>query len=137
MYSMYIPPTLPTLKKKIASYAIVRKSSHQTTEAYIPPPPRIILLLLSYITYMGCGWSHYTPTAGAASQYYWDSLMLLKCELMLLKCQINTITNKNKNILLTTKCLERVLKYWYSVSIIFNYLFPKTMFATCLYWSGF
>ena len=31
--------------------------------------------------------------------------------------------------LLTTKCVERVLKYSYLVSIIINYQFPKTMFA--------
>ena len=29
-------------------------------------------------------------TVGAASQWYWDELMLLKCELMLLKSKINT-----------------------------------------------
>ena len=36
--------------------------------------------------------------------------MLLKCELMLLKCQIHTNTTKNGS-LLSTKCLEGVLKY--------------------------
>ena len=29
---------------------------------------------------------HYS--VGAASQCYWDKLMLLKCELMLLKCEL-------------------------------------------------
>ena len=36
---------------------------------------------------------------------------------MLLKCQINTNMNKN-GFLLSTKCLERVLKYSYLISII-------------------
>ena len=57
--------------------------------------------------------------------------MLLKsqCELMLLNFQINT-NAKKKGFLHPTKCLERVLKYSYLVSIIFkNYQFPKTMFA--------
>ena len=53
--------------------------------------------------------------------------MLLKCELMLLKCQIYTHTKK-KGFLHPTKCLEWVLKYL--VSIILNYQFPKTMFAS-------
>jgi len=43
--------------------------------------------------------------------------MLLRCELVLLKCQINTNTNKD-GFLFSTKCLERVLKYSYLVSII-------------------
>ena len=38
------------------------------------------------------------PAVGAASQCYWDELMLLKCELMLLKSKINT--NKSANIVL-------------------------------------
>ena len=33
-------------------------------------------------------------SAGAASQCYWDEIMLFKCELMLLKSQINTNTKK-------------------------------------------
>ena len=45
-----------------------------------------------------------TAAVGAASQRYWEELMLLKCELMLLKFQINTNTNKN-GLLLPTKCL--------------------------------
>ena len=49
-------------------------------------------------------------TVGASSQCYWD-------ELMLLKCKINTKTNKN-GFLLSTKCLERTLKYSYLDSII-------------------
>ena len=64
---------------------------------------------------------HGVKAAGAAPQCYYD-------ELMLLKCQINTNTKK-KGFLLSTKCLERVLKYSYLVSIILNYQFPKTMFA--------
>ena len=54
--------------------------------------------------------------------------MLLKCELVLSKCQIITNT-KNKGFLHPTKCLERVLKYSYSVSIISYDQFPKTLFA--------
>ena len=50
-------------------------------------------------------------TVGASSQCYWD-------ELVLLKCQINTNTNKS-GFLLSTKCLERVLKYSCLVSIIY------------------
>ena len=47
------------------------------------------------------------PAVGAASQCFWDELMLLKCELMLLKSKINT--NKSANIVLialghTLKC---------------------------------
>ena len=61
-------------------------------------------------------------TAGASSQCYWDELMLLKCEVMLLKCQINTKTSRN-GFLISTKCLERVLKYSYLVSIIIFLLF--------------
>jgi hypothetical protein len=37
--------------------------------------------------------------------------------------------HKYKEFLLPTKCLERVLKYSYLVSIILNFQFPKTMFA--------
>ena len=55
-------------------------------------------------------------SAGASSQYYWDELMLLKCEIMLLE-RPNTTTNKN-GFLLPTKCVEWVLKYSYLVSII-------------------
>ena len=43
---------------------------------------------------------------------------------MLLKCQINTNTNK-KGFLHPTKCLERVLKYYFLVSIILNYHYLK------------
>ena len=50
---------------------------------------------------------------------------------MLLKCQINTNTLK-KGFLHFTKCLERVLKYSYLVSIILNYQFSKKMFADFL-----
>ena len=50
---------------------------------------------------------------------------------MLLKSQINTNTNKN-GLFLPKKCLERILKYSYLVSIILNYQFPKTMFADFL-----
>ena len=39
---------------------------------------------------------------------------------------------KKKGFLHPTKCLERVLKYSYLVSIILNYQFPKTMFADFL-----
>ena len=56
-------------------------------------------------------------TVGVSSQCYRDEIMLLKCKLMLLECQINTNTDKN-GFLLSTKCLERVLKYSYLVSII-------------------
>ena len=66
-------------------------------------------------------------TAGAASQCYQDELMLLKYELMLLKCKINTINKKNDFCIL--KCLEKVLKYSYLVSIILDNQFPKTMLA--------
>ena len=62
--------------------------------------------------------------SSAASQCYYDGLMLLKWKLMILKCQINTNTNK-KGFLHPTKCLERFLKYSYLVSIISNYQFPK------------
>ena len=36
---------------------------------------------------------------------------------------------KKKRFLHPTKCLERILKYSYLVSIILNYQLPKTMFA--------
>ena len=59
-------------------------------------------------------------------------LMLIKCEqLMVLKCKINTNTNI-KGFLHPKKCLERILKYSYLVSIILNHQFPKTMFADFL-----
>ena len=58
---------------------------------------------------------------GALSQWRWN-------ELMLVKCQINT-NNTNKNeFLLSIKCVERVLKYSYLLSIIFNSLYMSTVF---------
>ena len=66
--------------------------------------------------------------AGAASQCYQNDLMLLQCKIMLFKCQINTNTNKN-GFLHPKKCLERVLKCSYLVSIVINYQFSKTMFT--------
>ena len=56
--------------------------------------------------------SLHNSSVGAASQCYWEELMLLKFELMLLKCQINTNTTKN-GFMLPTKCLEGVLKNSY------------------------
>ena len=51
-----------------------------------------------------------------------------------IKMQINTNTNKT-GFFLPTKCLKRVLKYSYLVSIILNYQFPKTMLAD--FWINF
>ena len=61
-------------------------------------------------------------TVGASSQCYWDELMLLKCELMLFKCQINTDTYKN-GCLLSTKCLERALKYSHTYFQLLNFFY--------------
>ena len=68
---------------------------------------------------------------GASSQCYWDELMLLKCDRMLLKCLINTNTNKNR-FLLSTKCLERVLKYSYLVSTISLFKFSLSVTHTTI-----
>ena len=54
--------------------------------------------------------NHVSNTVGASSQCYRGELIVLKCELMLVKCQINTNTNTNE-FSISTKCLERVLKY--------------------------
>ena len=60
--------------------------------------------------------------------------MLLKCELMLLKCQINTNTKK-KLFFHPAKCLERLLKYLYLVSIIFIINFLKQCLRIFVCWS--
>ena len=64
-------------------------------------------------------------TAGASSQWYWDEVSLLKCEIISLKSQINTNMNKN-GFRLPSKCLEGVLKYSYLVQLFF---FKLCMFA--------
>ena len=109
--------------------AVIEKTARQPfSMAYIIPfPGRHLGHAIFYFDVRGL------LTAGAASQCYWDKLMLLKFELMLLKCQINT--NTKKRFLHLTKYLERVLKYPYLVSIIWNYQFHKTMFANFFVWS--
>ena len=50
-------------------------------------------------------------TVGAASQCYWDELMLLKWQLMLLKCQLTAI--KCDPILLKSKInTQKIRKHW-------------------------
>ena len=50
---------------------------------------------------------------------------------MLLECQTNTNTNKN-GFMLSTKCLERVLKFSYRVSII-----SKKFLYVCQFYKHF
>ena len=66
-----------------------------------------------------CTRSEGVTAAGAASQCYQDDLMLLKVWANAIKDTRSTQIIKN-GFLHPTKCLERVLKYSYLVSIILN-----------------
>ena len=73
-------------------------------------------------------------TVGAASQGYWDELIILNCELMPLKCWLMLLKYRlvsiiiNQTLLMTKKCIDAILYTFFNILNVF-FAFTNVLLA--------